>query len=180
MLQENGGALVCMYELALMKEITVLSDQRNRPFALKLFFFKEQRKRWEPSDDTLLHVHFSHVQYKSNIKLNSSDCHTQMQLNTHSDVRVKQAVHLVGKDLCQACTDTEQSWESWVNNKRLLNCYLSLQFVACGNTIIVIISIILQLFNVQYVNTIIMEEIAVHYVQPGPELSPSTFGPLPI
>ena len=45
MLQENGGALVCMYGLALMKEITVLSDQRNRLFALKLLFFKEQRKR---------------------------------------------------------------------------------------------------------------------------------------
>ena len=39
MLQENGGALVYMYRLALMKEITVLSDQRNRLFALKLLFF---------------------------------------------------------------------------------------------------------------------------------------------
>ena len=45
MLQDNGGALVCMYGLALMKEITVLSNQRNRSFALKLLFFKEQRKR---------------------------------------------------------------------------------------------------------------------------------------
>ena len=44
MLQENVGAFAYMYRLALMKEITVLSDQRNRSFALKLLF-KEQRKR---------------------------------------------------------------------------------------------------------------------------------------
>ena len=43
--------------------------------------------------------------------------------------------------------------------KVLRNCYLSLQIVAYANRII-----ILQLFNGQYVNTIITREIAVHYV----------------
>ena len=50
---------------------------------------------------------YSHVQYKSDVDVkDSSDCHMQIQLNTHSDVRVKQAVHLVGEDLCQTCKDT--------------------------------------------------------------------------